>query len=553
MPRDLLAPQETTPPRDLLAEPLPVQPQEEGAPDSLAQNAFNVISELAAASNRGVTEFVDFLGPDTVNAMLNLSGSDVRVPTLTGALEPTGIQGGFMEPGLPREAVRAVGTAIPAAAGFKQVQGRDLTRAGDALAELLGAGSAAAVAPVRSATTAVGDIVQDVLPEGAARKAAELPLLRQSGEVAAAGFKLDDAGRVLKDKVQQTALNAGIDEGAVAMIAAANKATKSRMKEMMEVLEGGRKSLEFRNFNPPQRVVGQAINDRLSVIQKANKAAGRDIDRAANTLKNQPVDVSPAVNQFLDDLTDEGIGVNLKTGTLDFSDSTIEGLKEPQHIIRTVFKRLYDTKSPSKDAFKVHLAKKFIDEQVSYGKSQAGLSGRMEGIVKGLRHNLDGILDNQFPTYDRVNTIYKETRDVIDEIQSLAGRKVDLTGNKVDKALGTMSRKLLSNYNTGTAMETLFESMDDVATRYRGSADVQIDDDLKKLISLEAEIRRMFPSAIKPNTFQGEIGAEVARGAVEAARGDTIPMVGSALKMGRRLFSKDDEQKIKAIKELLSE
>lgn len=544
MPRDLLA---ERPPKDLLAE------QPVATEDSLTKDAFDVISELAAASNRGVTEFVDFLGPDTVNAVLNLAGSDIRVPTLTGALEGTGIQGGFMEPGTARDVVRTAGTAIPAAAGFKQVRGRDLTRAGDALAELLGIGSAV-TAPVRAAAVTASDVVQDALPPSTARRAAELPLLRRSGDVAAAGFKLDDAGRVVKDKVQQAALKAGIDEGAVAMIAASNKATKSRMKDMIDVLEGGRKNLEFRNFNPPQRVVGQAINDRLSVIQRANKIAGRNIDKAANSLKGKPIDVSPAVNQFLDDLAGEGIGVNLKTGTLDFSDSTIEGLREPQNIIKTVFKRLYNTKDPSRDAFKVHLAKKFIDEQVSYGKSQAGLSGRMENLIKGLRHNLDGILDTQFPAYDRVNTTYKETRDVIDEVQSLAGRKVDLTGDKVDKALGTMSRKVLSNYNTGTAMESLFESMDGVAKRYSTPLDASIDDDLKKLVSMEAEIRRMFPSAVKPNTFQGEIGAEVARGAVDLATGNKAGLLGrlgDAADVVGSLFTKSDDEKLKVLRELV--
>lgn len=544
MARDLLA--EKRPPRDLLK-----PPEQPATEDSLAQDAFNVIAELAAASNRSVTEFVDFLGPDTVNAVLSLAGSDVRVPTLTGALESTGIRGGFMEPGTAREVVRTAGAVIPAAAGLKQVQGRDLTRASDALAELLGAGSAAVTAPVRTAATSVSDAAQEILPVSAARREARLPLLRRSGDVASAGFKLDDAGRVVKDEVQQAALKAGIDEGAVAMIAASNRATKSRMKDMLDVLEGGRKNLEFRNFNPPQRVVGQAINDRLSVIQRANRVAGKNIDKAANNLKGKATDVSPAVNQFLDDLAGEGIGVNLKTGVLDFSDSTIEGLKEPQQIINTVFQRLYNTKSPARDAHKVHLAKKFIDEQVSYGRSQAGLSGRMEGIVKGLRHNLDGILDTQFDEYDRVNTIYKETRDVIDEVQSLAGRKVDLTGDKVDKALGTMSRKVLSNYNTGTAMETLFESMDSVAKRYSTPLDASIDDELKKLVSMEAEIRRMFPSAIKPNTFQGEIGAEVARAGVDLATGNKPGLLERGARHLGKIFTKGDEEKLNALRDLV--
>lgn len=522
--------------------------------DSLPEDVFNVVSEFAASANRSVTEFIDFIGPDTVNAISGMVGSDFRVPTLTEALEPTGIQGGFMQPGTARDIVQGAGSVLPAAAAMVPVAGRNLaTNVADQAAEFLGAGSAAATAPIKASLPAVTDAASNVLPSSrSARKAAELPLKRQSGDVAAAGFKLNDAGKAIPDPIQNKAIKAGLDEGAVAMISASNKATRSRMTDMIEVLEGGKKNLEFRNFNPPQRVVGQAITDRLGIVQQANKEAGKGIDKAANAIKGQSVDVAPAINKFLDDLASEGIGVNVKAGVLDFSDSTIEGLKEPQNIINNVFQRLRNTKDPTIDAHRVHIAKKFIDEQVSFGKTQAGLSGRMEGIVKGLRHNLDAILDSQFPEYDRVNTVYKETRDVIDEIQSLAGRKVNLTGDKVDKAMGTMSRKVLSNYNTGTAMESLFESLDDVARRYSTPLNSSVDDDLKKLVTMEAEIRRLFPSAIKPNTFQGQIGAEAARAAGDLATGNKAgPVVRGLKKVQEKIFSKSDQDKIDAIKDLL--
>lgn len=534
-------------------------PVEEAAPvevveqDSFAKNALDVAGEFAAGFNRTVLNGVDFLTVDQVNNILELAGSDKRLPTLGDAGQAIGAtQGNFMEPGLARDVVAAAGETAPMALGLTQVPGRNVAQAGEAVKEIAGLGSAAVAQPLKTGAQIVSETLP-ALPLNKAQKAAELPLKRRSGDVAAAGFKLDDAGRVIKDKAQQNALKAGVDEGVVAMIAASNKATKSRYNDMLAFLEGGRKNLEFRNFNPPQRVLGQAIDDRLKIIQSANKQAANNLDAAANALKNKPVDVSPAINQFLDDLAGEGIRVDLNTGKLDFSDSTIEGLDGAQSIIKNVFKRLYHTKSPTRDAHKAHLAKRFIDEQVTYGKTQEGLSGRMEGIIKGLRHNIDASLDRAFPEYDRVNTIYKETRDIIDEVQTLAGRRVDLNAANTDKALGTMSRKILSNYNTGQAMETLFENMDVVAKRYSTPLSANIDDDLKKLVSMEAEIRRMFPSAIKPNTFQGEIGAEVARGAADAASGGKTAALRWASKQAGKLFSKDDEAKIQALKELFAE
>jgi hypothetical protein len=540
-------------PNDSPAQPLQAAPIEE---DGVGRQAFNTISELAAASNRSVTEFVDFLGPDTVNAVLNLSGSEYRMPTLTGALESTGIKGGFMDEGTPRDIVQAAGTLLPAAAGMKQVKGRDIAAAGGAISELLGFGSAAAAPiaqPVAKAAGVVADTAQSLLPASKASKAAELPLLRQSGEIAAAGFKLDDAGKAVKDKVQQVALKAGIDEGTVAMIAASDKPTKSRMKTMMEVLEGGKKSLEFRNFNPPQRVLGQSIQDKLSVVQRTNATAASQLDDVADSLKGKPVDISSAMGNFIGKLERQGIVFDPKSGKLNFDDSTIEGLGDAQAIIQRVVKRLHQTKDPTNNAYRAHNAKKFIDAQVTYGKTQTGLNGTMEGIIKGLRKDIDTALDTTFPQYDRVNTNYSQTREIIDEVQRLAGARVDISGEMSGKSLGTMSRKVLSNYNTGTAMEVMFEDLDKVARKYGNPLTDNIDDDLKKLVSLEAEMRRMFPTATKPNTLQGNIGMEAARVGADMASGGKIGLVGKLMDKVSSAFSVDEEAKIKAIKAMLAE
>ena len=96
-------------------EPEATQP-EPAQPDSFGDDALDVLGEFAAGANRSVTEFVDFLGPDTANAILSLAGSESRVPRLSDNIP--GIQGGFMEEGLARDVVGATGGAIPAAAGI---------------------------------------------------------------------------------------------------------------------------------------------------------------------------------------------------------------------------------------------------------------------------------------------------------------------------------------------------------------------------------------------------------------------------------------------------
>ena len=71
------------------------------------------ISEFASAVNRGAVNLLDFIGPEQINNVLQLIGSESRVPTLG---EQPAVQaattGEFMEPGLARQAVRTAGEFV---------------------------------------------------------------------------------------------------------------------------------------------------------------------------------------------------------------------------------------------------------------------------------------------------------------------------------------------------------------------------------------------------------------------------------------------------------
>ena len=72
--------------------------------------ALNLAAEFMAGVNRGATDTLNFLGPDQVNAVLQLSGSQKRIPTfddIPGVAAAT--QGGFMEDGTAKDIVRTAG------------------------------------------------------------------------------------------------------------------------------------------------------------------------------------------------------------------------------------------------------------------------------------------------------------------------------------------------------------------------------------------------------------------------------------------------------------
>lgn len=110
--------------------------------------------EFMAGANRAVTETLDFLGPDQINAILSLSGSEKRVPTLTETLSP-GTAGGFMDPGLGRDIFGTAGEVSAIGVGT----GAALRKAAQALPQAFGGESIGrGVLRQAAATTPAQDI-----------------------------------------------------------------------------------------------------------------------------------------------------------------------------------------------------------------------------------------------------------------------------------------------------------------------------------------------------------------------------------------------------------
>ena len=139
------------------------------------------------------------------------------------------------------------------------------------------------------------EAVTSALPgQAAKRQAAELPLLRESGDTAAAGFKLDPVGKVVSDPVQKAAIKQGLDKGFVAQVKASTPLNRSKMEKMVEIVEKGKANTRFAATNRPLDVVGGSILDRIKVVKSVNRAAGNRLDFVAKGLKGD-VDFEPAI------------------------------------------------------------------------------------------------------------------------------------------------------------------------------------------------------------------------------------------------------------------
>jgi hypothetical protein len=346
------------------------------------------------------------------------------------------------------------------------------------------------------------------------------------------------------DVAAKDAIKQGFDEGVIAAVKGSSPADRKSMRKMVNIMERGKKNARFAVTNRPSDVVGDSLMDRVRTVQKINRDAGKRLDTVAKSLKGQQVEFQPAVNAFINDLGDMGISVtdDLK---LNFSGSDIEGLAGPERAITQVFNRMKTTRPP--DAFDLHRMKRFIDEQVTFGKNAEGLAGRSEAVLKSLRRNLDQTLDSNFPEYDAVNTQYSETIGALDALQDVAGRKMDLTGPNAEKATGTLMRRLMSNAQSRVTLLDSINQIEDVANKFGG----KFKDDLLSQVLFVDELDSVF-GPVARTSFQGQIK----QGVGAAIEVKTSP-VAAALRAGGAVVDKargiNQEGAFKSIKKLLQQ
>ncbi len=431
-------------------------------------------------------------------------------------------------------------TAIPAAlsvAGFKPTV-RGVTSTAEA--------TAAATRNIAKTTTGLLD---DALKFQTPTKKRIGELLKQkTGDVETAKFKLQEnitkgAPKVVRDKAAIETIKQGFDEGVIAAIKGSTPVDKVKMLKMAEIMQRGKKNKLFAQRNRPTDVVGDTLLDSFRDVKSANKTAGKQLDAVAKSLKGKAVDQAPAVNQFIDDL--DGIGVKLGADLKpQFKGSDIEGVTAAERVVKQVVDRMRSTKTP--DAFDLHRLKRFIDEQVSFGKAGEGLTGRTEGILKNLRRNVDGILDKQFPKYDKVNTVFSETIGAIDALQDVAGKKLNLTGRNADKATGTLLRRLMGNTQSRVRLLDAVDSIESVAKKHgptrKGAA---AKDDLLTQVLFADELDAVFGPTAR-TSFQGQIRQAIPTSQIDAA----IKVAEKGADISRNI---NQDAAFKAIRKLLKE
>jgi hypothetical protein len=380
---------------------------------------------------------------------------------------------------------------------------------------------------------------------------------KQTPEQIAAGAPTPKP-RVSTDIFDNEAIKQGFDKGVIASIKGASPADRVKMTRMVNIMERSKNNARFAAENRPSDVLGDSLMSRVRVIQKANFDAGRQIDKAANALSGKPVDIADAARGFAESLDDLGVRMvrdakgNLKP---DFELSQLSpGDRGP---IKEVIRQMNIKGRGGVDGLSAHKMKRVIDNNVTFGKSQTGLSGDAERALKAFRTGIDDALDSKFPEYNRLNTAYSETIGALDALQEVAGKKMKLSGPNADKATGTLMRRILSNAQSRI---TLLDSVNDIEkiakkyerfkgkldpTRIEGPFESALDDDLLGQVLFVDELDSVFGTQAR-TSLSGQVEQAVKQGVGGVA-------IEAVAKGAEKLRGINDENAFKAIKNLLGD
>lgn len=336
----------------------------------------------------------------------------------------------------------------------------------------------------------------------------------------------------------------GFDDSVTTLIANSSPTTKRRMLQQVGVVERGKGDARIKALERTADIAGDSLVKKIKFVESNKNDAGVQLGRVAETLKKEKANISEPVNKFLSDLDE--IGVKISDDGVSFVDSQIEFSGPAKTLITNTLTKLKRRPEPS--AFEAHQFKKFLDEDLKHGKKlEGGVSGKIESVLGDLRRGVNESINNVSTPYKQANKQFSETITALNELQDVAGRKLDFSGPNADKAAGVLLRSQTNNTKGRANLLTAISNLEDTAKKYGGS----FDDDILNLSIFSDELDAVFGSGAR-TSLRGEVGKAGVDAAIDISQ-MTIP---GALAVGAKAGAKrirgiNEMNQIKAIKKLL--
>ena len=465
----------------------------------------------------------------------NLTQAALRVPG--GMLPEVARQGIGAGRGVADAVMPATRSALSGSRELVAAGGREVAEFGSMGKSLAttGAREVAESIPGQVVGKAVGAGREAIQNRGIRNDADEVKLLRDSptsGENATKRI-VGDLGRerVINDDLGGAVVDAGLPAPLVSLTKNASLADNIKQVQMLSIVKRSGDDFVFADETRVAKILGNALDDRVSTLVKIRKKSGADLDRIVETdLKNSTADIQDAMNTFATRLQKLNVKVvRGKDGRLraDLEGSRVELDGQSQALLDLMLRRLDGPEgSPVKTAQELHDLKQFITSNLYWGKKKTdnALQADTENVVKKLRHDINQAIRGISDDYAYANDRYGDATNALDDLQKSMGSKVDFDSGNAAEALGQAGRRLIGNAASRIPMRDAIAKSEDVGRRYG----YNFDDDIRNLSLTADELEKYFGTSgrtsFQTQTKRGntQTGAEAAGIAANLARGDAV-------------------------------
>lgn len=339
----------------------------------------------------------------------------------------------------------------------------------------------------------------------------------------------------------------GFDDSVTTLIANASTTDKRKMLQQLSIVRKGKGDARAKALTRTADIAGDALVKKIDFVKRNNDQAGQQLGRVSKGLKGKPVNIDEPINSFFTQMENMGVKFD-KAGKPNFDDAVFGGTAPAENLVNKISLRLKRNKNFTEtDGLSAHEFKKFIDENVNFEKSEGGLSGRVDRAVKSLRSGVNDSISSISDKYKQANKQFSDTVTALDELQDVAGRKLDFSGPHADKAAGTLLRSQTNNTKGRANLLTAIKNLEDTAQKYGGS----FDDDILNLSIFADELDSVFGSGAR-TSLRGEVGKAGVDTAIDVSQMTLPGALAVGAKAGaKRLRGINEANQLKAIEKLL--
>ena len=351
----------------------------------------------------------------------------------------------------------------------------------------------------------------------------------------------------VKDTLAKNVIAQGFDESLISRLKTFKPSDRKEALKMVDIVRKGMSDKMFRENNRPSDIVGGSLAKRVDYLFDRKKQAGKALGKAIDKIADQPIpmeSIQAFTNTIRDGLAQRGVTLNPDL-SLDFGDRMI-----PDADKRQLIKIMDNIKNRrAGNAKTAHELKQDINKQVDY---DSGLltdkpSGDFDSVLKGAANELNQGLRAISEDYAIANDIYSKAIRPLMDLQKEAGKKIDIESPDARSSLGTLAKKIYTNYPSRTAVKQAVESVNNSA-RDLGA---KFDDDVFELMLLADELEDKFKLS-PSNAFAGNVqkGTRAATEAVNMASMDPLAQSATIIDKLSEKFTDQKKRERKALESI---